>query len=90
MEKDTSQSSTNDRIVRVRLIDGTQVNGQVNIDRAKGYDRLSDLMSDTDEPFLILHHVTIHQSSLDNPIRHKTLFVNKQHVIWAEPDQDQK
>lgn len=80
----------NNRIVRLRLFDGTLVNGQINISRAKGYDRLSDLVADATEPFLILHHVTVHHGSIDNPVKHKTLFINKHYVLWAEPDDAQK
>ncbi len=80
----------NNRIIRIRLVDGSMVNGQVNINRDQGYDRLSDLVANYREPFLILHNVTVHQKSIDNPIKHKTLFINKDHIIWAEPDDSQK
>ncbi len=78
-----------DRIIRLRLIDGTLVNGQININRDHGYDRLSDLVANYREPFLILFNVTVILGSIDNPVKHKTLFVNKDHIIWAEPDEDQ-
>lgn len=80
----------NERIIRLKLADGTLVNGQVNINRDHGYDRLSDLVVNYKEPFLILYNVTVHQTTLDNPVKHKTLFVNKRHILWAEPDEDQK
>lgn len=80
----------NDRIIRLRLVDGTMVNGQVNINRDQGYDRLSDLVANYREPFLILYNVTVHQGNIENPIRHKTLFINKDHIVWAEPDESQK
>ncbi len=79
-----------DRIIRLKLVDGTRVNGQVNINRDHGYDRLSDLVANYREPFLILYNVTVHHESLDNPARHKTLFINKDHILWAEPDEGQK
>ncbi len=78
------------RIVRLKLIDGSLVNGQVNINRNPGYDRLSDLVGNPEDPFLVLFNVTLYDSTADNPSRHKTLFVNKTHIIWAEPDEDQK
>jgi hypothetical protein len=78
------------RIIRLRLVEGVLVNGQININRSRGYDRLSDLIADYREPFLILHNVTVHLGNIDNPVRHKTLFINKDHIIWAEPDEDQK
>ena len=78
------------RIVRLKMVDGTLVNGQVNIDREEGYDRLSDLVSSRQEPFLILFDVTLYRTTLENPEKLKTLFVNKNHIIWAVPDEDQK
>jgi hypothetical protein len=87
---DTNNLDVVNRIIRLRLVDGTLVNGQVNIKRSRGYDRLSDLVADYREPFLVVHNVTVHHGSIDNPVRHKTLFINKDHIIWAEPDEDQK
>ncbi len=78
------------KIVRLKLIDGSLVNGQVNINRTPGYDRLSDLVGNSDDPFLVLFNVTLYDTVAANPSRHKTLFVNKIHIIWAEPDEDQK
>lgn len=78
------------RIIRLRLVDGTQVNGQININREQGYNRLSDLIANDQGPFLILYNVMVHHSNSDHPISHKTLFINKEHILWAEPDEDQK
>ncbi|MFA5904555.1 MAG: hypothetical protein WC836_11535 [Desulfobacula sp.] len=78
------------RIIRLRLADGTMISGQVNINRDHGYDRLSDLVANYREPFLILYNVSVHLCHLDTPVGHKTLFINKDHIVWAEPDEDQK
>jgi hypothetical protein len=77
------------RIIRMRLIDGTQVNGQVNLNRNTDHDRLSDLICSGQDSFLILVNVTSHHKDLDDSVRHETLFVNKSHIIWATPDEDQ-
>lgn len=90
MNQDTLYREIEIRIIRMKLVDGSEVNGQVNLNRDPQYDRLSDLVASEKEPFLVLFNVTIHQADLDNPIRHKTLFVNKSHIIWAVPDEDQK
>ena len=79
-----------DRIIRIKLIDGSHVNGQVNINRDPKYDRLSDLVASDREQFLILFNVTVYHSALENPVKHKTLFVNKNHILWASPEEDQK
>ena len=88
--KDITDRDVKARIIRLRLVDGTQVNGQININREQDYDRLSDLIANDREPFLILYNVMVHHGNIDNPIRHKTLFINKDHILWAEPDEDQK
>ncbi len=90
MDINKTYKEPKDRIIRIKLIDRSQVNGQVNLNRDPQYDRLSDLVASEKEPFLILYNVTIHQTDLDNPIKHKTLFVNKAHIIWASPEDDQK
>jgi len=89
-KKDSIDKRRETRIVRLKLIDGTFVNGQVNINRDMGYDRLSDLIANHQDPFLIMYNVTTHPGNIDNPIRYKTLFINKYHIIWAEPDEDQR
>ncbi|WDP92242.1 MAG: hypothetical protein HUN04_21970 [Desulfobacter sp.] len=78
------------RIIRVKLVDGTQINGQVNIDRgAAGYDRLSDLLQSRDEEFIVVVGATSHQKDLEESVRHGVMFINKRHILWAMPDYDQ-
>lgn len=88
MDNNKPYKETKGRIIRMQLIDGSKVNGQVNINRDPQYDRVSDLVASR-EPFLILTNVTIYQTELEKSIKHKTLFVNKNHIIWASPDEDQ-
>ncbi len=80
----------NSRIIRIELISGDQINGQVNIDRSPGHDRVSDLIGSSADPFLVVYDATLHRPGADTPIRHKTIFVNKSHILWATPDNDQK
>lgn len=77
------------RIIRIRLADGTMISGQININRDHGYDRLSDLVANYREPFLIVYDVMVHLAHTDTPFRRKTLFINKDYIVWAEPDEDQ-
>ena len=78
------------RTIHIKLIDGSKINGQVNINREPGHDRLSDLIETKNEPFLIVFNATTYEDELENRLRHRTLFVNKRHIIWATPDEDQK
>ncbi len=83
-------SDVQNRFVRIMLIDGTRINGQININRSLGYDRLSDLISSSQEPFLVLSHVVIIKQDMETHSKHETLLINKDHILWAEPDEDQK
>ena len=79
-----------DRIIRVKLIDGTNINGRVNINRSKGFDRLSDLVNSDQNPFLTVMDASVHDNDLEKSVRHKTLFINKNHILWATPEENQK
>ena len=81
---------TESRIIRIELTNGCSINGQVNIKRRPGHDRLSDLVSADKEEFLVVFDATLYRPELENPVRHKTMFVNKDHILWATPDEDQK
>jgi len=78
-----------DRIIRIKLIDGSQINGQVNINREPRYNRLSELIANDREPFLVLIDATVYEVGIENSVKHKTLFVNKQNIIWAAPEESQ-
>ncbi|MBU1387764.1 MAG: hypothetical protein KKE62_06105 [Proteobacteria bacterium] len=78
------------RIVRIKMTDGSRVNGQVNILRDPGHDRLSDLLENTNEPFVVVFDATLHEVGIENPVRHKTIFINKTQIAFATPDEDQK
>lgn len=74
------------RVIRLQMIDGTLIQGQVNINREPGYDRLSDMVVSYREPFLVLFDVQVTNKDLGMPVKHKTLFINKNHILWATPD----
>jgi len=80
----------NTRTIRITLVDGTRISASVNIDRQPGYSRLSDLISSDREPFLVLINAAVYHSGLDHPERYETLFVNKDHILWATPEEAQK
>ena len=80
----------NTRTIRITLVDGTRISASVNIDRQPGYSRLSDLISSDREPFLVLMHSSVYKANQDTPERYETLFVNKDHILWATPEEAQK
>ena len=90
MNDNESLKDMNTRTIRVTLVDGTRISASVNIDRQPGYSRLSDLISSDREPFLVLMNSSVYKASLDNPEKYETLFVNKDHILWATPEDVQK
>ncbi len=78
------------RIIRIKLTDGTQINGQTNLNKDFRYDRLSDLIDNSQEQFLTMINANIHEDGLDQPVEYKTVFINKNQVLWASPDDRQK
>ena len=89
-DEESQTKEIKDRIIRIKLIDGTKVNGRVNINRSDGFDRVSDLVNSEQNPFLTVMDATLYDKELENPARHKTLFINKIHILWATPEENQK
>lgn len=89
MEEQEVCRDLNTRTIRITLVDGTQINACVNLDRQPGYSRVSDLISSDREPFLILMNSTMYRAGLENPTRYDTLFINKDHILWATPEDQQ-
>ncbi len=93
-EKETDKTNPDqemvERIIRIKLIDGSNINGRININRTGGFDRLSDLVVNDKEPFLVIINATVHEKDFEKPIKYKTLFLNKSHIIWAAPEESQK
>jgi len=66
------------RSITVRTTDGSTINGKVNI--AKN-DRVSDLFTKSDTPFIVMVDVMLKDA------QGKTRFVNKDHIVWVEPEE---
>jgi len=79
------------RIIRIKLTDNTMVSGHINLNRnADGeYDRLSDLLTKNPDQFLVVYSATETSCGLDKNIKHKVIFVNRQYILWAIPEEDQ-
>ena len=73
------------RTIRITLVNGTVINGQANINRDPDHDRLSDLVGNHKESFLVIYNATLYENSLDNPVKHKTMFINKTNILWVSP-----
>jgi hypothetical protein len=64
------------RNIMVKTSDGSVLSGKVNIESKK---RVSDLFTQTDNPFIILFDEE-HNNGLG-----KVFFINKNHIVWVEP-----
>ena len=77
MEESKDSYKREYRNVTIRTIDGTTLLGKVNIGIK---DRVSDLFTKTENPFIVLFDVE------DRDISGKVLFINKNNIVWVEPE----
>ena len=66
------------RSVIIRTVDGSTLSGKVNIGIK---DRVSDLFTKTETPFIVLFDVENRDTS------GKVLIVNKNNIVWVEPQE---
>ena len=69
--------TTEYRTISVKTVDGTILRGKVNI---TGSQRVSELFTVSHQPFLVLTETESRDGA------GKTLFINKNHVVWIEPE----
>ena len=65
------------RRITVKTIDGETIAGKINLSSRQ---RVSDIFTRGDNPFIVL------VDAVAKDVVGKTLFINKEHIIWAEPD----
>ena len=63
--------------ITIRTTDGSTLLGKINLGIK---DRVSDLFTKTENPFIVLFDAE-HSSGSG-----KTLFVNKNNIVWVEPE----
>jgi len=73
-ESDQAQYQT----ITIMTVDGATIQGKVYIP-ADG--RLSDVFTKSESPFLVM------VNAVSRDVQDKTLFINKKHIIWAEPEE---
>lgn len=77
--KSEKVKKTVDRTVYVKTVDGSLLRGTVNIG---SNDRLSDVFVKGRSPFVVLFDVG------ERDLPKKVLVVNKNHIVWVEPDEN--
>ena len=65
------------RKITIRTTDGSTLVGKTNIGIKE---RVSDLFTKTDNPFIVLFDVE------HKDISGKVLFINKNNIVWVEPE----
>jgi hypothetical protein len=63
--------------ISLRTVDGSVVRGKINLEDKE---RVSDVLVRGDSPYLIIFDAST--SNVDG----KVFIVNKQHIIWVEPE----
>lgn len=63
--------------ISLRTVDGSVIRGKINLEDKE---RVSDVLVRGDSPYLI-----IFDASTSN-VEGKVFIVNKQHIIWVEPE----
>ena len=77
MDDQTKEYQTRYRAITVRTTDGSTINGKVNIAPDQ---RVSDLFTQQEKPFIIMVDVVLKDAV------GKTRFINKDHIVWVEPE----
>ncbi|SPD76261.1 conserved hypothetical protein [uncultured Desulfobacterium sp.] len=77
MEQIKSRYKVEPRYITVKTTDGDTISGYVNIGIKE---RVSDLFTKAATQFIVLYDAEHKGASA------KVLFINKNHIIWAEPE----
>ena len=78
MSSETNGYITDYRVITIKTVDGSTINGKVNLTSQQ---RVSDLFTRNESQFLIIVEAVTREGD------GKILFVNKDHIIWAEPEE---
>lgn len=77
MEESKSSYTKEVRNIIIKTTDGETISGKVNIGVK---DRVSDLFTKTGSQFIVLFDAELRNSS------GKVLFINKDNIVWVEPE----
>lgn len=76
MAADNNQ--TQYQTITIMTVDGATIQGKVYI---PSEERMSDLFTKSESQFIIM------VNAVSRDVQDKTLFINKKHIIWAEPEE---
>ncbi|MES0446310.1 MAG: hypothetical protein ABUJ92_07165 [Desulfobacterales bacterium] len=78
MEKSSDNYQAEYKKITIRTSDGSTIHGKVNI---AGKKRVSDIFTSNEDLFVVMVDVSFENSF------GRTMFVNKRHIVWAEPEE---
>ena len=78
MSANDHQYKTDYRMVTIKTSDGSKLQGKVNIAPNQ---RVSELFTLQKGPFVVLVEAGF------GDVKGKTLFINKEHIVWVEPEE---
>ena len=74
----TDNAQAQYQTITIMTVDGATIQGKVYI---PSDGRMSDLFTKSDSQFLVM------VNAVSRDVHDKTLFINKKHIIWAEPEE---
>ena len=77
MKKRKSIYHSNYKTITIKTVDGTTLQGKVNV-AMEG--RVSDLFTNMSKPFVVITDASYQGAN------GKTLVINKTHIVWVEPE----
>jgi len=73
----------NARAVTIKLVDGSLVNGKINLHRSDvDIGRVSDLFTKVNDPFIVVFDATAEGKT------GRVLILNKRNIIWIAPEDE--
>ena len=78
MEKSADDYQVEYKNITIKTTDGSTIYGQINIGEKE---RLSDIFTSNKSPFVVMVDVSYKENV------GKIIFINKRHIVWAEPDE---
>ena len=78
MEKSAEDYQVEYKKITIKTTDGSTIYGQINIGEKE---RVSDIFTSNKNSFVVMVDVSYKENV------GKTIFINKRHIVWAEPDE---
>ena len=78
MKKNTENYKAEYKNITIKTTDGSTVYGKINIGEKE---RISDIFTGNKSLFVVMVDVSYKENV------GKTMFINKRHIVWAEPEE---